>query len=610
MRKMIPPIPAATRAVKALAIAVAGFAAGAAMQAFAALPPTSAGYPDPTYGTGGALVLTVRNGYENVRAIVPLPDGRWLISGGAQSAGQQEDGIRYLARLQPDGRLDPSFGSGGLVFDHRYSAVIATQSTGRILAASVVDDGSLQRGSLERLLPNGAADASFGTGGRTVLDTAAAATPFQDFESLAVDAQDRILATARMYNNAYSVGKVEVWRFTGEGLPDPAFGTAGHVALDDAGTVVYNSIVREQGDGRIVVATWCQASLGTPTQMCVVRLNANGTRDASFGPNGLRRITAPAGTSYPLYDVQIGADGKAYIAASAFGNGANAIVVRLNADGTPDAGFGQGGIAKLTWTGQSAYAFSVFPRADGKVIVVGAVNESIGQSFGYAARLTAAGQLDPTFGVNGISPRVGTNPTWFDKGAVLADGAILGLGRSSAVPDAFDDVDSLVVRIVGVETTTPVVEFHNTTLDHYFITADPVEAAAIDAGAAGPGWARTGKGFKSGGPSRVCRNYGSSEIDPATGARRGPNSHVYSIEAVECLAIRADPGWHFESYDFSGWLRLAPACPAGTVGVYRAYNGRFAQNDSNHRYTIEPAVYNTMVAQGWSGEGIVFCAVQ
>jgi Protein of unknown function (DUF1566) len=45
----------------------------------------------------------------------------------------------------------------------------------------------------------------------------------------------------------------------------------------------------------------------------------------------------------------------------------------------------------------------------------------------------------------------------------------------------------------------PVVEFYNTKLDHYFITADLREAAIIDSGSAGPGWSRTGNTFKSGG---------------------------------------------------------------------------------------------------------------
>src|SRR6185503_12572482 len=50
------------------------------------------------------------------------------------------------------------------------------------------------------------------------------------------------------------------------------------------------------------------------------------------------------------------------------------------------------------------------------------------------------------------------------------------------------------------------------------------------------------------------------------------------------------------------------ACPASTLPVYRNYNKRFAVNDSNHRFTRSLVAYNRMIAEGWSGEGIVMCA--
>jgi len=74
--------------------------------------------------------------------------------------------------------------------------------------------------------------------------------------------------------------------------------------------------------------------------------------------------------------------------------------------------------------------------------------------------------------------------------------------------------------------------------------------------------------------------------------------------------VKTDIGWRFESYDFNGWPAGVAGCAAGTAPVKRVYNGRFAQNDSNHRYMTSDALYAQMLAQGWSGEGTVFCAVQ
>ena len=41
--------------------------------------------------------------------------------------------------------------------------------------------------------------------------------------------------------------------------------------------------------------------------------------------------------------------------------------------------------------------------------------------------------------------------------------------------------------------------------------------------------------------------------------------------------------------------------------IYRAYNNRFAVNDSNHRYTPSPAVLQDMKNRGWIVEGAVLC---
>ncbi|MBP8298259.1 MAG: hypothetical protein KAX84_19275 [Burkholderiales bacterium] len=157
---------------------------------------------------------------------------------------------------------------------------------------------------------------------------------------------------------------------------------------------------------------------------------------------------------------------------------------------------------------------------------------------------------------------------------------------------------------------SPVVEFFNSDLVHYFMTIDPAEAAAIDSGAAGPGWSRTGKtltAYKSasGAPAGVavavvCRFYGNQ-------ANGGPNSHFYTAEVAECDAVKQDQGWTFERNEFFVIPAVNGACPNGGVPVYRVYNGRFAERDSNHRYMTDIADYNQMIAQGWRAEGVVFC---
>jgi hypothetical protein len=162
-------------------------------------------------------------------------------------------------------------------------------------------------------------------------------------------------------------------------------------------------------------------------------------------------------------------------------------------------------------------------------------------------------------------------------------------------------------NFVGQTGTVPglesgVTEFFNTGLNHYFLTANAIEAQSIDAGGSGPGWTRTGNVFKSGGSNAVCRFYGVQTAG-------GPNGHFYTADPAECDQVKVDPGWHFESLDFAITPPLAGGvCPQGLVNVYRAYNKRFAEHDSNHRITTNFNAYQQQIAAGWQGEGVVMCA--
>src|SRR5205085_5194104 len=116
------------------------------------------------------------------------------------------------------------------------------------------------------------------------------------------------------------------------------------------------------------------------------------------------------------------------------------------------------------------------------------------------------------------------------------------LATVEPVEGGLDDHKVLYVDATGSGSSgvvVDVIEFHSAALDHYFITAFPEEAAALDAGVP-PGWARTGKSFKAwksgtGPGSEACRFFGTPG--------RGPNSHFYTIDAAECDTVKANPDW-------------------------------------------------------------------
>ncbi len=176
-----------------------------------------------------------------------------------------------------------------------------------------------------------------------------------------------------------------------------------------------------------------------------------------------------------------------------------------------------------------------------------------------------------------------------------------------------------VVRYSNTSAASPapaartVTEFYNTALNHYFMTANEGEKTFIDSGGAGAGWVRTKVEFATW--DRVWTNAGATGVVPTKPVYRfygtpgvGPNSHFYTVQEAENQIVRKDPGWKFEEIVFYAVEPTAnKTCPDSTTPVYRVYNNRFAQNDSNHRYMLSRTVEAEMVAKGWVAEGVVLC---
>jgi hypothetical protein len=146
----------------------------------------------------------------------------------------------------------------------------------------------------------------------------------------------------------------------------------------------------------------------------------------------------------------------------------------------------------------------------------------------------------------------------------------------------------------------PAVEFYNRSLNHYFLSTNPVEINNLDTGAT-RGWERTGLRFlvynnAVPGTSPVCRFYRA----PAYG-----DSHFYSASPAECAATAAahPVDWVYESANVF-YVQLpnpaTGACPARTEPVYRYFNNLA----TNHRYTTQVIVRDMLdVTFGWIPEG-------
>lgn len=125
---------------------------------------------DEGFGAGGVLRFA-RPGAQEARAIAVLPDGRVLVGGATEDPGARRF---LLLRLLPGGGLDPSFGAGGVALaplghaqpDYRLPEVsMVVMKDGRIVAGSSDIQNEDTRPALARFQPDGALDPTFGEGG-------------------------------------------------------------------------------------------------------------------------------------------------------------------------------------------------------------------------------------------------------------------------------------------------------------------------------------------------------------------------------------------------------------------------------------------------------------
>jgi len=186
--------------------------------------------------------------------------------------------------------------------------------------------------------------------------------------------------------------------------------------------------------------------------------------------------------------------------------------------------------------------------------------------------------------------------------AVLASGDVAAVGWDNA---------TFCFAPPPPDVTATAIEYHHGTRDHYFVTADAAEQNAIDAGAVGAGWQRTGKSFtvtvQPGCPQAV--EGGFHPIYRFAGIPgRGPDSHFFTATQRECAVVRdrTEWGWGFEGAPFWAEEPHDGACPASRRPLFRVYNAGKG-GAANHRYTTDAAVVTGMVAQGWIDEGVAMC---
>jgi len=323
---------------------------------------------------------------------------------------------------------DGSFTFASKIADgNTYAVTVGTQPSGQTCVltnpSGTISGANVTNVAVQCGTP-GSLDATFGTGG---IITTSIGTSNDWGEDIAMQTDGKIVVAGSTFGIG-SNSDFAVARYNTDGSLDTTFGTGGIVTTSISIGDKANAVAI-QSDGKIVAAGY--SNNGSLTSFALIRYNANGSLDTTFGTGGIVTNTIVSGYSNAS-GIAVQADGKIVLAGSCNdGSKLDFAVARYTANGSLDTTFGTNGVVATSVGSTSDIANSVAIQPDGKIILAGASSNSSYNSDFALVRYTADGLLDTTFGTGGVvvTAIVSGNDTPYTV-AVLTDGKIIAAGYS------------------------------------------------------------------------------------------------------------------------------------------------------------------------------------
>ena len=418
-------------------ILVAGYGDGTGGSDFVLVRYNADGSLDTGFGPDGTGKIltpaTPGTASDYGRSVALQTDGKIVVAGYGVGADNRYDFA--LVRYDADGSLDTGFGPDGtgtiltsvgtgLSSDIAYSVTV--QTDGKIVVAGYGEGSGGQDFALVRYNADGSLDTGFGPDGTgKILTPISAGTASDQGNSVTLQADGKIVVVGSGWGNGHKT--LLRCATTRMAASTPA----------SARTAPARSSLRSASARRTTPATaspcrrtarfssrgYGQGS-GTGYDFALVRYNTNGTLDTGFGPDATGKILTPVGADTAsdfAYNVTFQADGKILVAGEGMSSGSQDFtLVRYNADGSLDTGFGPDGTGKILTpvSDRTAedIAKSITVQADGKIVVAG---YGIGSGTGYdfaVVRYNADGSLDTTFN---LQSSLGGTVAFTENGAAV-----------------------------------------------------------------------------------------------------------------------------------------------------------------------------------------------
>lgn len=307
---------------------------------------------DSSFGSGGIVSTDFGPGPDAASAVAIQQDGKIVAAG----SGNYNSGSKFaLARYNPDGSLDASFGNGGKVTTSAGLSVsaLALQPNGRLVAGGAAPGGG---SILVRYTPKGTLDSGFGEDGALVAN-------FLVYD-LVLQPDGKIVAAG---GTGLNTSEFIVARYEAHGSRDRDFGEGGYAVTQVAEYSEARSVV-VQPDRKIVAG-------GYAYDFGLARYSPDGSLDKTFGDGGtLTTAFSDPGHSY-LADLALQPDGKILGAgAEGTGNRSRLALARYDRRGRLDEYFRTKGTVSTPVSGWAyAYAEAVALQPDGKIVLAGEV---------------------------------------------------------------------------------------------------------------------------------------------------------------------------------------------------------------------------------------------
>lgn len=209
---------------------------------------------DSSFGTNGKAITDFFGSDDLAQAMILQPDGKIVLAGDVVNLPANTNHDFGLARYNPDGSLDTGFGNGGKVTTDFFGSAdsgqcMVLQTDGKLIVGGYVYDGDYDFG-LARYNPDGSLDNSFGKSGKVTTDFF---EEHDEITSLTLQPDGKIIAGGYAAVNP-SKSLLALARYNTNGKLDTSFGVNGKITSDFFGLHNTASAMAMQPDGRLVVA--------------------------------------------------------------------------------------------------------------------------------------------------------------------------------------------------------------------------------------------------------------------------------------------------------------------------------------------------------------------